>query len=400
MSQISAAFPEERLRPWLCDVLLPFWAEAGFDAAHGAFVEKFEASGAATSEDYTRVRVQARQIYVFSHAAVAGYSPVGLARARQAFAFLEEHAWDRSEGGWYHRLRRSGPVLDPMKDSYDHAFMLLAMAWLYRAGGDAAVLRRARETLDFFDTRLGRTRDGIFDGYSEQAVPPGAALPLPRRQNPHMHLLEALLALHEASGDAYWLQRAGQIFELFERAFFDTDEGQLIEFFDQDWQEIPHEGRRLREPGHFFEWTWLLHHYARLSGEKGAVAAMRRLYDWAWRHGVDRSGAAPDVVFEELDPDARVLAGGRKRLWPQTEGIKAGLAVYERFGDTEALAAARRLLAGLFRVFADLESPCWREQVDREGKLLREGMPSSSLYHLFLAVAEAIRVLPGARSGG
>lgn len=398
MSQPPAEFPEDRLRPWVSGILLPFWAEAGFDRAHGAFVEKFEPSGEATREDYTRVRVQARQIYVFSHAAVAGFSDAGLVRAQQAFAFLEEHAWDRQAGGWFHRLRRSGPPLDRTKDCYDHAFLLLAMAWLYRAGGDDRVLRRAEETSAFLEDRLAVSRAGAFDGYAERAVAPGAEVPLPRRQNPHMHLLEAFLALYEASGEPRWLELAGRLFDLFRRHFFEAAGGQLVEFFDRDWREVPEEGRRLREPGHHFEWTWLLHRYAALSGEAACAAAAQPLFDWAWRYGVDRDGAAPDVTFDQVDPDGRVLNGGSKRLWPQTEAVKACLAVYERSGEAEALARARRLLAALFRTFANLDAPRWHEQVDREGRVIREGMPASSLYHLFLAAAEAIRVLPGAKA--
>jgi len=74
--------------------------------------------------------------------------------------------------------------------------------------------------------------------------------------------------------------------------------------------------------------------------------------------------------------------------------VKSALAIYERFGVEEALKRAKLLLGGLFSNFANLERPDWREQTDREGKLIREGMPSSSLYHLYLAVAEAVRVLP------
>jgi len=392
MPQTVTEIPAARLRPWLCDVLLPFWASTGFDAEHGAFVEKFEPDGRPSGDDYTRVRVQARQIYVFSHAAVAGFSDVGLARAQSAFGFLERHAWDRADGGWFHRLRRSGQPLDRTKDSYDHAFMLLAMAWLYRAGGNSQVLERARQTIDFFESTLGQFRDGVFDGYAEQQVAPGAALPLPRRQNPHMHLLEAFVALYEASGDDFWRARAARILELFRRHFF--KDGQLVEFFDRDWREIPHEGRRLREPGHFFEWTWLLHRYAVLTGDTSVEPAMRQLHHWAWQHGVERAGPAPWIAFEELDPAGKVLAGGSKRLWPQTEAVKSALAIHERFGDAEALKQTQLLLGGLFSNFAGLERPDWREQTDRDGKLIREGMPSSSLYHLFLAVAEAVRVLP------
>src|SRR3546814_14710115 len=93
---------------------------------------------------------------------------------------------------------------------------------------------------------------------------------------------------------------------------------------------------------------------------------MRPLYDRAWEKGVDRGSEAPFVAFEALDPDGRVLAGGSKRLWPQCEGVKAALAVYERCGDEAALAAARHLLGGLFATFADLNRPDWREQVDRD----------------------------------
>lgn len=391
MPQPLSDFRAARLRPWLCDVLLPFWAETGFDSIRGAFVEKFEPGGRPSEEDYTRVRVQARQIYVFSHAAVAGFSDVGLARAECAFAFLERHAWDSTEGGWFQRLRRNGPPLDRTKDSYDHAFMLLALAWLYRAGGDSQVLERARQTIDFLDAALEQSRDGAFDGYAEQQVAPGGELPLPRRQNPHMHLMEAFVALYEVTGDSFWRDHAARILDLFRRHLF--RDGQVVEFFDRDWREISHEGQQLREPGHFFEWTWLLHRYATLTGDDSVEPAMRQLHDWAWLHGVDREGAAPWGVFEVCDPEGRVLAGGSKRLWPQCEAVKSALAIHERFGDDEALAQAKLLLGGLFLNFASLQRPDWREQTDRDGALIRAGMPASSLYHLYLAVAEAVRAL-------
>lgn len=388
----SSAVSGAVLRSWLANILLPFWASSGFGRVHGAFVEKFEANGLPNAKDGTRVRVQARQIFVFADAAAAGTWDGGLEAARRAFDFLEAHAWDRAAGGWFHRLSYAGRPLDRTKDCYDHAFLLLAMAALCRAGGDAGVLARAGETLAFLERALEQRRGGVFDGYSERQVPAGAVLPQPRRQNPHMHLLEAFLALYEASGEARWLDHASRIHGLFRRHFL--QQGQLVEFFDADWREVPQDGRRLREPGHFFEWVWLLHRFAALSGDAEAAATMRPLYDWAWERGIDRGGRAPFVAFEELDPGGHVLAGGSKRLWPQCEAVKAALAVYERFGDAAALERARLLLGGLFTTFARLDRPDWREQVARDGTLIRPGMPASSLYHLYLAAAEAARVLP------
>src|SRR5690606_10011417 len=130
------AFDGTRLRPWLQGTLLPFWAGTGFDARHGAFVEKFAADGRPAVEDGTRSMVQARQIFVFCHAAAAGIGEVGLVAARRAFAFLDDHAWDRDGGGWIHSLTYGGRPLDRAKDCYNQAFLLLAMAALYRADRD------------------------------------------------------------------------------------------------------------------------------------------------------------------------------------------------------------------------------------------------------------------------
>src|SRR3546814_16718654 len=70
MPQNLAVKDPARLRSWLGNILLPFWAGTGFDAAHGTFVEKFEADGRPSREDYTRVRVQARPVFVFAHAKI------------------------------------------------------------------------------------------------------------------------------------------------------------------------------------------------------------------------------------------------------------------------------------------------------------------------------------------
>src|SRR3546814_2432704 len=51
MPQNLAVKDPARLRSWLGNILLPFWAGTGFDAAHGTFVEKFEADGRPSRED-------------------------------------------------------------------------------------------------------------------------------------------------------------------------------------------------------------------------------------------------------------------------------------------------------------------------------------------------------------
>ena len=66
--------------------------------------------------------------------------------------------------------------------------------------------------------RLADPRHG---GFFEEFAPGRTEMKLPRRQNPHMHLLEALLALHVATGEKNWLRRAGALVDLFKRRFVD-----------------------------------------------------------------------------------------------------------------------------------------------------------------------------------
>ncbi|MBN9011423.1 MAG: AGE family epimerase/isomerase, partial [Rhizobiales bacterium] len=59
---------------------------------------------------------------------------------------------------------------------------------------------------------------------------------LPRRQNPHMHLFEASLALYEITGEPAHLARASSIFDLFRQRFFDPRHRVIREYFGLDWR--------------------------------------------------------------------------------------------------------------------------------------------------------------------
>ena len=89
--------------------------------------------------------------------------------------------------------------------------------------------------------------------------------------------------------------------------------------------------------------------------------------------------------------DGRVHKASR-RSWPHTEAIKAEAAAAET-GDGEAAARAARTIDRLLSVF--LGRPVaggWIDHVDANGVRMVDSMPASTLYHVFLAAAEADRV--------
>ena len=69
------------VRHWMFEQALPFWAEHGVDRMYGGYVEQLTLDGSDAAVDFKRVRVVARQIYVFSHAALLGRADVLTSRA-------------------------------------------------------------------------------------------------------------------------------------------------------------------------------------------------------------------------------------------------------------------------------------------------------------------------------
>ncbi|MDB5582172.1 MAG: mannose-6-phosphate isomerase, partial [Bradyrhizobium sp.] len=243
------------LRMQLIDHSLPLWSTEGWDAAAGGFVERLDISGHADLAAPRRVRVQARQIYCFAKAAKLGWYPEGAEIARKGLEYLLAKAKSPDgQPGFVHVLAPDGSVLNPLRDTYDHAFVLLALAALYQLDGDAQLRAEIDSLMVFFDTKL-RSSDG---GYAE-----GVPASLPRRQNPQMHVFEALIATFDATHDPSFQARAGDLFGVFIASLYDGQKQVLGEYFEQDWSRIEPVSV---EPGHQAEWVWLLKGFERITG--------------------------------------------------------------------------------------------------------------------------------------
>lgn len=378
------------IRNWLANEALPLWSQAGLDTEAGGFVEKLTLDGRPLLDADKRMRVQARQIYVYSHAHLLDWEPpadgpTAMEAAYHGFDFLTRQFW-REEGGFVFSVKRNGSHADTRVESYEQAFAIFALAWHFRATGDTAAVDWAERTLAFLDDNLADLEHG---GYHENST-----RDLPRRQNPHMHLLEALLAWHTTTGEEIWLRRARDIFALFRSRFFDAETGTLGEFFDATWARASGIMGKIVEPGHHFEWVWLLERYALATGED-VHAESEALYRFAETHGVDPNpGPGAGLVFDSVLRHGTSL-DENKRLWVQTEAIKAQLARMEFQDDDAAARRLEELLARLFDLYLAPGSGSWQDHLDAQGKGFAETVPASSLYHLFLALTEVLRVRDG-----
>jgi mannose/cellobiose epimerase-like protein (N-acyl-D-glucosamine 2-epimerase family) len=371
-----------RFREWLVAETLPIWLDKGCDRRDGGFHEKLNFDLTPITNEGKRVMVQARQCYVF--AVFAGELPEAPSAAASGFDFLMSYG-AHPEGGWRHRVARDGSPQDDSRDLYDQAFVLFAAAWMYAAFGRKDALSAAKETLEYLDARRAHPSGG----YSENILPGGDLAEGPRRQNPHMHLFEAVLALFEATGDDAYLARAEALFDL-ARTKFIVD-GTLREYFTDGLDPIKGTVGKIVEPGHHMEWVWLLHRYAALTDDRRAVESATGLYNFALDHGYNATSGG---LLDEVTSIGAVHRDSR-RLWPQTEALKGHLV---RLEHADCGTVASRIDAGLdslWRHHLVVGGGNWHEHIRADGTNFYGSLPASSLYHLSFAVAELDRVSQG-----
>ena len=367
---------------WLRESAWPLWLEHGVDWRRRAFHEHLDHETLACRADFRRLRVAARQTYVFAKAAASGVDGAGEA-VKLGLDFLRGPA-RLPEGGFGWRFDLENRPIDTTRDLYDHAFVLLAFA------AAAAVVEPDELREDA--VALAHYIAGCFHhpagGYDE-SVPSQ----LPRRQNPHMHLLEALLAASSAFGDGIFFVSAGTLVDLFVDRLWQPAECALPEFFDASLVPLRERGRFAVEPGHHYEWAALLQIYQAQAAasdvpvQADLASACTMLIDFADRHGVGPHGLVVNALWSDGEP-----ADAGFRLWPQAERLRA----QARCGAEAGIAAA---LAGLERHIAGVRPGMWAERMDPAMQVLPGPAPASSLYHLTAALTDEA-VLAFLQSGG
>ena len=368
-----------RLQDWLRRKALPTWATLG-QREDGAFVETLTLDGRLAPAP-RRARVQARQIYVFAQAGLMGWQGPWARAVRTGVEHLEAN-FLREDGLMRTLLDQDSLPLDEAAMVYDQAFLLLALATAVKAGA----IDKGMATL-----RGAAVRDALED----RSVQNGAfreAGEFPFQSNAHMHLLEAALAWEEVSSDPAWSNLSDRLTNLARTIFIDPATGRLGEVLDGTWKlEAGERGGRV-EPGHQFEWAWLLARHACRRGDDSGMEVALRLY----ASGRDGVSQRHDVAIDALNCDGSVRTN-QARLWPQTEWLKAALIMAREASGADRAVYMNDASAALRALWLYLTPDgLWRDKRLQNGSFVEEAVPASSLYHIvsgFTQLAELSDVL-------
>jgi mannose/cellobiose epimerase-like protein (N-acyl-D-glucosamine 2-epimerase family) len=267
---------------------------------------------------------------------------------------LVNHFWDKTNGGWYFSLNDDNTPHDATKDLYGHAFIMFGLAHYFAIFEDKDVLDWIYQTnelvLRHFSLPGGwfaasTTRDWeILGGNLEQ--------------NPHMHLLEAYLSSYNATRDDTFLKCSTQLMSIYTELLRTPDRSKVLEHLDENGQPAAEEGN-LIQPGHLYEWYWLVNEYADIAGLPAYRATSTPIVAWADRRGIDASAGG---IYDMVDIGGNVVSN-RKRVWPVTECIKAFATVARISGSEQSYETLARWITFIEEKYCTVDG-AWHEYLN------------------------------------
>lgn len=364
-SSLSALFAE--VQQHFMRVVVPLWQGPGWNAQMALPFEAVDAQHQPLPPQRYRAMACARQLFLFS--SLIGHSAVPEAGARAAALFrsLQRYFHDAEHGGWFYSIDPQGAPLDRRKDLYTHAFIVFACAHYWGKVREPLVESVLNAALTVIAERFA-DGDGLYESVLAEDWSSLDAGPL---QNPLMHLAEAFLATLEVREDADTLAALDALAQGMQRRFVDVELGVMLEKpLDavDNWSE----------PGHQFEWFYLLESSAHLRGTP-LHGSLTTAFAHAQAQGVDNETGA---VAAMLEVDGSVK-DGTQRIWAQAEYLRA---LTLRPGSEDLLARQLNALQQRF-----LHPGGWNECLDSQGQISRSDMPSTTPYHLatcYLGLAE------------
>lgn len=354
---------------------VPKWFEAFSDPVSGGFYERLGRQFKPVSTGQRRLLTQCRQLALYSHASLHNGFSGDLGNRFESIirAYRGEHS-----GGFRFSTDDNGAPLDNSYDLYSLSFVIFSASHYFRVSGDPMAEQVARQTLDFINAHFRLPgHPGLAEAIDDRLAP----LPRLRRQNPHMHLLEACLFAADTWNDPAYRVMADEMVDLFTRYFYDPAANRLSEFFTDDLQPDPEKGV-LVEPGHYCEWVWLLKKHAGTGTQHDATCA--RLLEWANRYGWDGDYGG---IYDVLQPDGTVTSD-TKRLWPFTEALKANALMLDSGMDKDALKQRMADMVNFFRDQYMDERGFWVEWLNRDLTPATDYMPGTTPYHVYFGIME------------
>jgi mannobiose 2-epimerase len=314
------------------------WFPGAVDRQEGGFYQYFTEDWTRLPPTDKAIVYQSRMTWIAAQTALRNPTQRAefLGYARNGLNFLANRMWDPQDGGLFWSIRDGQPERGGEKHAYGISFAIYAAAGAYRATKDAAALDLGRKTYAWLDAHAhDAVNGGYYEALSRNGTPITDATPGndfigtrygEKSMNTHIHLLESLTALYDVWPDPALKSRLDEMFTVVCEKIA-TPDGRLTMFFTPDWKAASDQDSY----GHNVETAYLLGEAAEALGkanDPAQEALSRRLVDHALQYGWDQDHGG----FYDSGPANGPASHTDKVWWVQAEGLNALLRMHALYG--------------------------------------------------------------------
>ena len=325
-----------QIKTELAQKILPYWYDTAIDRQHGGYILADDASQPAPKATEKQLVTQSRMIWGFSHAHLHGFSDARrnyLEAARQGYEFLRAHFLDNKNGGYFWTTDLAGQPLNRRKIIYGESFVIYGLVEYYRASSERAVLDQA---LELYRVLQKHAHDSKYGGWIEHFQEDWTPMlePTPeaivevggfKSANTHLHLMESLTELAEASRDPAVLKSSAEALQINSTWFYPKDPGRSAFHRHLDWSPVTDPSSAGLSYGHNVEFAWLMLRTEQVLGRQLSWDHFNAHVDHALKYGYDHqrgglySRGADDSPATDTDKIWWVQA---EMLATLTDGLK------------------------------------------------------------------------------
>ena len=358
---------------FLYEELLNNWSRYGINKEDGHSYESMNHNWTNNPLGRIRLLTQCRQLYTFSHTCQIKSMPEWQAQLTPLFDFIISHYF--IENRWIFSLNDDLSIKDKQSDAYALAFVLLSFSHYYAVTNDDRALKFMKKTHRFLLENMQSESGGFFESYPVD-------IKQVRRQNPHMQLLEGYIAAFETTHDEEYKEAIQSLLSLSLKHFYHKETKTLREFFSTDWSLDPETGHQV-EPGHHFEWVWLLFQANKIVPSLEYTDLAQQLWLTATRYGLAENGG----IYNQIDGNTYQPLDKEKRIWPITEYLKAITVM--PIGKEEKVDRLVKAINFMQQYYL-LPNGRWNEYLNEDNSAKNFPLPGTSDYHIFLGLTEVI----------
>jgi cellobiose epimerase len=364
-----------------------WWLRVAPDDRHGGFFGEIDPAGRAVPAANKGIILNSRILWFFSKVAQFSGGEQQRRAAHRAFLYLREHFHDEKYGGVFWEVSCDGRVVNDRKQTYALCFCIYALCAYHELTSAPAALAMATGYFDLLQERVrDRDRGGYFEAFARDwtaidDVRLGADdMNAPKTMNTHLHLLEALAALHRIAAPGSITESLREALRTLCERIFDSGSGHLQLYFDRAWNSLS----PAVSFGHDIEASWLLWDAAQLLRDPAALGELRPV--------VDR--LAGNCLRKGLRDDGGVRDDSGTVWWVQAEALVGFLTAWRLSGDSTYREAADRVWHFIATQHIDTDGGEWRWHAARDdaGPMYKAGFWKGP-YHNGRAMLESIRLL-------